>query len=748
MNMKKVIIICGILMSFLGLAHGNATNGDPNVSPDPNSPGTLPPNFPGITTHIYDANAIADGYVFLAVATEVEGVGYYLMMLENNGMPVWYKELPDDYAYDFKVQPNGLLTYAQFIHHHTYTGGGDVIHVVLDENFNEVETIQAGNGYVAEAHDFQILPNGNVLLIGYYMSEVDMSKIVSGGHPAALVSGAILQELNAARDIVFQWRTWDNYAFEDCSFRRAKGAVVSAFHFNTINQDYDGHLFTSGIRKINRTTGEIIWNLGGDENKFTFVGVDPEEALGHFSGHGFHRIPNGNVLNYDNGGRKGGGTSLVHEYALDEDSMVATHVWTYTPEPKVPAWHRGNAQRLPNGNTLIGWGGASGKSIPACTEVTPNGEKVFELYFDNPNVESYRAFRFIYPPQSQAIEVMKIELATGNTYTFADEDVDTGVTIKVNKRAGDGYNEVVVQREPYAPVYPLFPGKAPRVLPVRVHVSQFGITRINAMISFDVESFGFSEPNNVTVYHREFKGQGLFIPLLTNYNPVTKQLRATMTRFGEFIFCYPDLEDVSFAPMLIEPVSFQVQEYMVMAPPLAEPNQQYTVNQELPILLSWTPKGFARSYQLQVATDSEFNTLVVDEPYLTEARYVLEVVEPNTPYYWRVSTTNEGGTSEWSAGSFETVPPMVQVIVPNGGEKWKRGVEYFIQWDHNLSEDVVLELYKGDTLVAFIDTVPSTGTYEWEVGLNLESGSEYTIKVKSSVNETLFDISDNTFTIN
>jgi len=187
------------------------------------------------------------------------------------------------------------------------------------------------------------------------------------------------------------------------------------------------------------------------------------------------------------------------------------------------------------------------------------------------------------------------------------------------------------------------------------------------------------------------------------------------------------------------------------------------------VSLCWKPKGFARSYQLQVASDSEFDALVVDKPYLTEARYVLEAVEPHTAYYWRVNATNFGGRGEWSTGSFETVPPMVEVTVPNGGEQWQRGLEYFIQWHDNLSEDVVIELAKGDSLLQVIDTVPSTGAYKWEVGLDIEPGSDYSIKVKSSANEArlpkvpcfvilffdgwfggqaLFDMSDNTFNIN
>jgi len=756
MNMKNVVMICSVIVSFLVLV------------PD-TSHGDLPANFPGITTHIYDANAIGDGYVFLTVSTVVEGVGYYVMILDNDGTVYWYKELPDDYSYDFRVLPNGYLHYAQLFHHHTYAGGGDVVHVILDENFNEVEMIQAGNGYVAEAHDFQLLPNGNVLLFGYYMSEVDMSKIVEGGHPGALVSGSIVQELDSQRNVIFQWRTWDSYTFEDffstlTDDPRARNAVINTFHLNTLNQDHDGHIFVmtpqpatklprSGwVKKLNLQTGEIMWTLGGDYNEFTFVGVDPNEAPAHFTGHAFHRIPNGNVLDYDNGSRDFTVSSRVHEYKLDEENKIAEHVWTYVPDEIISGLGRGNAQRLPNGNTMIGWGTVKGTLRPVATEVRPDGEKVWELFFDNPAVGSYRAFRFPYPPSSQAIEYTEYEVATNNTYVLGD----TGVTMKVLS-GGGGYNEVTVTREPYAPVYPLFMGKAPRVLPVRVKLEETNITSMTAQLSFDangpnkfdfIDNPCFGDPCDLTVYHRQTPGYGLFVPLATDYNPVKEQLRATMTEFGEFIFCYDDIEDVPYAPILNEPESDRgVQEYMVIAPPKADPCVVYTVNQELPISLSWTPKGFAQWHHLQIATDEDFTGIVVNSDWMTEARYSWSDAADNTTYYWRVHIVNNDGDSEWSTGSFVTVPPMVEVTAPNGGENWRRGLDYFIKWNDNIAEDVVIELYKDETFVQTIGTVPSDRAYQWEVDLALEPGCDYSIKIKSSTNGALFDESDNTFSI-
>jgi hypothetical protein len=126
-----------------------------------NANAQLPPDFPGITVSNYMPSTVSPGYVFLAVASELPDVGYYLMMVNNDGDVVWHKKANDDEIYDFKMLPDGSLHYAAFIEPHSWTGGGDVAHEILDPAYNPKETITGGNGYVAEGHDFQLLPNGN-----------------------------------------------------------------------------------------------------------------------------------------------------------------------------------------------------------------------------------------------------------------------------------------------------------------------------------------------------------------------------------------------------------------------------------------------------------------------------------------------------------------------------------------------------------------------------------------------------------
>jgi hypothetical protein len=712
----------------------------------------LPANFPALAVTTNDAPSVADGYIFLTDSFKATNYGYYVMMLTNDGTAFWYKQLTNA-AYDFKVLPDGYLHYAQQYQALSFSGGGYVTHEILDENFNDVESIHAGNGYNAECHDFKMLPNGHALVTSYYLTQVDMSKVVTNGNPAALVSGGLIQELDAQRNVVFQWRSWDHYPFTS-QWVNSTAAVISEFHVNCVFEDTDGNLIISTpnwVKKISRQTGNIMWHLGGTENQFTFVGVSPQEGTNDFAGHAINRLPNGHVLIYDNSSGFGpGATSTAHEYALDESNKIATYIWGYTPSPAVLGPSQGSAQRLANGNTFIGWGGTSGAGLPACTEVSGTNV-VFQMGFTNSQTTSYRAFRSPFPSASQANSSSLIDLATGNSYSFDP----TGVSIDV-LGGGGGYNRVSVTNAPYAPVYPLFQGTAPRVLPVRVNLSEIGIVdSMNVNVNFSTASFGVTNPTNTTVYYRSTTGQGVFAAQPTSYNPVTGILSVSMNLtaqggdFGEFIFCYPDLPDLAISPLLA-----QVQNYLgiqpanVIAPPLANSNVTDMVNQQRPILLSWSPAGLAAYYEFQVSTNQDFSNPVLEVPYQTDAFYVWSNATANTTYYYQVRTWNDAGAGDWATGSFQTVAPFITVTAPNGEEMWRRGLKYFVQWRGNIAENVVIDLYKAGVYVSTISSnAPSTGAYQWQVGLNLIPGNNYSIRISSSTNSALFGTSAAPFSI-
>jgi hypothetical protein len=88
------------------------------------------------------------------------------------------------------------------------------------------------------------------------------------------------------------------------------------------------------------------------------------------------------------------------------------------------------------------------------------------------------------------------------------------------------------------------------------------------------------------------------------------------------------------------------------------------------------------------------------------------------------------------------------VKLPNGGEAWRRGLAYFIQWDDVLAENVRIDLYKGGVFNRSITTnTPSTGAFKWSIPPGLTPGSDYTVQITSVTNSGMSSISAQPFSI-
>jgi outer membrane protein assembly factor BamB len=122
------------------------------------------------------------------------------------------------------------------------------------------------------------------------------------------------------------------------------------------------------VIRIDRTTGRIVWKLG------------PPTLAGQ---HAPTPLANGNILIFDNGVHRLD-DPLPFSRVIEVNPASNEIVWTYQDNPVSNFFtpRMGNAQRLPNGNTLI-----NEASFGRFFEVTAQGETVWEYvnpYFGGP----------------------------------------------------------------------------------------------------------------------------------------------------------------------------------------------------------------------------------------------------------------------------------------------------------------------------------------------------------------------------
>ena len=142
------------------------------------------------------------------------------------------------------------------------------------------------------------------------------------------------------------------------------------------------------IKTIN---GGNTWNAVNSSttaslNSVVFI----NDTIGFSHQHAVRRLPNGNITLFDNGNLHWDKIcSRGLEYKLDETNKTAELVWSFVNDTAIYSKIMGYVQRLPNGNTIMGWGSGT----PSVIEVDSLNNKKFQLSL--PNSEwSYRALKF------------------------------------------------------------------------------------------------------------------------------------------------------------------------------------------------------------------------------------------------------------------------------------------------------------------------------------------------------------------
>jgi hypothetical protein len=345
------------------------------------------------------AHGTAPGYLFIAPKMVVAQAGP--MIMDNRGEVVWFKPLNTRGVTDFRVQRyRGKPVLTWWRGHVSNVGVGDGWYVIYDTSYRPVAEVRAGNGLVGDVHEFLITKNDTAVFTVYHRLAVDLSSV--GGPKQGHIWDGILQEVDIATGrVLFEWHSYpqvavkESYAPPPKAKAGAKAPPFDYFHLNSIEVEPNGNFLVSArnthaLYEIDRKTKKVRWRLGGKKSDFQ-QGPGTNFAWQHDA----RRQADGTITIFDNGAAPPVEKfSRILVLRVDESAKKATLVRSYRHPQKLLAPFEGNAQLLPNGNVVVGWG-----AQPYVSEFARSGALLFDAYFghDQPpgkDADTYRAYRF------------------------------------------------------------------------------------------------------------------------------------------------------------------------------------------------------------------------------------------------------------------------------------------------------------------------------------------------------------------
>ena len=397
----------------------------------------LPVDFPVLTAA---ASAAAQpGHTLVTLNDFTGNPNRFRAVLDGNAVPRFVQRY-DGNMHDFKKHADGTFTVSS--DRRDGTAAEERI-LELDSQLSPVREHRTVDLVDTDFHESVFLPGGHKILMAYEPRQ-DGSGLVD----------SVIQELDAAGDPVFTWSTEDHV---DLAVERVSNANDYA-HLNSIDVLDNGDLLASfrgitSVFRIARTAragvavGDVVWRLGGRRSDFDFVddpfgGPCAQHTATQTSAPGEPL----RVMVFDNGAfsptcvdqQDPDGAPDVREqsraveYELDEAAGTATMVFQHAPTGYFGAF-TGSAYRMPNGNTLIGWG--NNVEETTASEVDATGEVVWAL--ENPDdgtgnpVANYGSYRFHRAdvPDAFAPEPTLTLPADGAVYAYgAVATVDYGCT--------------------------------------------------------------------------------------------------------------------------------------------------------------------------------------------------------------------------------------------------------------------------------------------------------------------------------
>lgn len=509
-------------------------------------------------------------------------------------------------------------------------------YVTVDNTLRLTDTFSVQAPYQTDFHEGYQTSGRRYFVLGTEIRTVNMSEVIQGASESAQVIGCVIQEFDRRGRRTFEWRSLDHISPSESTYDiDLTHNRIDYIHANAIIEDSSRNIILScrnldQIIKIDRSSGSIIWRLGGStahRNDFTFANDTVDGFVGFSHQHAPLFTRKGELLVFDNGNLKTNQMSRVVAYDLNETTLTATKTWEYVHPTAMFSPTMGSVQELPNGNILIGWGTAQTGLV--ATEVDRTGMIHSEVRTQTTLPYPYRVYK---APIAMTSIVRKI--SGYQQVDFSNMDSTTRVRLRPTNYSQD--HEVSIERHNYPPSdiesrehLPCY--VFPQRWVVRYHTTQNVYAAQFNLARTMVED----EPSAAMVLYRPTEGVGPFVELPSQ--PVE-------------------------ASSLVEIPHLAPGEYILGSRLCKEPSLVYPGNSQdehtRTVPLRWTAAIGAEGYEVEISTSADFTEdvrfLRTQLPDTT-----IKDLQPQKTYYWHVRVIRQPEVGPWTqTWTFDVMTPL------------------------------------------------------------------------------------------
>ncbi len=374
----------------------------------------VPTDFPRL---LVDRSGEPDPGWYLTSVQKPGSTAGYLAILDHHGAPVWYKRVPGG-GFDVKRRSDGRLIYTPNLgnafglkpergYRITTLSGTLVAEHLTDDPTN----------FPTDHHDYVELAGGGRAMLSYpLVTGQNLNTPLGAGYFAndTIVDG-VIQEIDAAGNLLWSWRTSDYFGYDEVRFpvrfglypSEPNGGEVDVWHLNSLDQvddDTDDFVLSArhldAVFRVDHVTKDVDWILGSGSTNPAALTIIGDPLGGPLRPHDARL--NGDVLTlFDNRHANGlGQAARAVAYRIDDVANTATMLWQIANPTGQSSFGLGSTRVAADGDVLVAWGGLQ----PLFQEFTSSGDPLMTITQEGGG-NSYRIVKE--PPASFDINVLR-----------------------------------------------------------------------------------------------------------------------------------------------------------------------------------------------------------------------------------------------------------------------------------------------------------------------------------------------------